>query len=67
MSTKTRSRLYGAAVRASAERAAKARKEADRLTCEAWNARMLGFRGPAQPSPTLGDARNAGYGFLGER
>jgi hypothetical protein len=25
---------------------------------------MLGFRGPAQPSPTLGDALNAGYGFL---
>jgi hypothetical protein len=25
---------------------------------------MLGFRGPAQPSPTLGDVLNAGYGFL---
>jgi hypothetical protein len=25
---------------------------------------MLGPRGPAQPSPTLGDALNAGYGFL---
>jgi len=25
---------------------------------------MLGFRGPAQPSPTLGDALNAGYGYL---
>ena len=24
---------------------------------------MLGFRGPAQPFPTLGDA-NAGYGYL---
>jgi hypothetical protein len=24
---------------------------------------MLGFRGPAPPSPTLGDALNAGYGF----
>jgi hypothetical protein len=22
---------------------------------EAWNQRMLGYRGPAQPSPTLGD------------
>jgi hypothetical protein len=64
MSTKSRNRLYGASVRASAERAAKARKEADKLACEAWNARMLGFRGPAQPSPTLGDALNAGYGYL---
>jgi hypothetical protein len=25
---------------------------------------MLGFQGPAQPSPTLGDALNAGYSFL---
>ena len=25
---------------------------------------MLGFRGPAQPSPTLGDALNAGYLYL---
>jgi hypothetical protein len=25
---------------------------------------MLGFRGPAQPSPTLGDALNAGFGYL---
>ena len=25
---------------------------------------MLGFQGPAQPSPTLGDAVNAGYGYL---
>jgi hypothetical protein len=23
---------------------------ADRLACEAWNKRMLGFQGPAQPS-----------------
>jgi hypothetical protein len=64
MSTKTRDRLYGASVRAWAARAAKARREADKLACEAWNARMLGFRGPAQPSPTLGDALNAGYGYL---
>ena len=31
---------------------------------EAWNKRMLGFQGPAQPSPTLGDAINAGFGYL---
>jgi hypothetical protein len=64
MSTKTRDRLYGASVRALAERAAEARERADRLACEAWNARMLGFRGPAQPLPTFGDALNAGYAYL---
>src|SRR6201999_4193245 len=26
--------------------------------------RMLGYKGPAQPSPTLGDALNAGYFYL---
>jgi hypothetical protein len=26
--------------------------------------RMLGIQGPAQPSPTLGDAINAGFGYL---
>jgi hypothetical protein len=47
-----------------AERATEARKEADRLAVEAWNKRMLGFQGPAQPSPTLGEALNAGYAYL---
>jgi hypothetical protein len=64
MSTKSRDRMYGAEVRISAQRAVAVRKEADKLACEAWNKRMLGFRGRAQPSPTLGDALNAGYGFL---
>jgi hypothetical protein len=27
-------------------------------------ARMLAFQGPAQPSPALGDALNAGYRYL---
>jgi len=47
-----------------AERATEARKEADRLAVAAWNKRMLGFLGPAQPSPTLGDALNARYRYL---
>jgi hypothetical protein len=64
MTTKSRHSIYGASVRAAAERAKEARKEADRLACEAWTKRMLGFRGPAQPSPTLGDALNAGYLYL---
>jgi len=64
MSTKPRESIYGASIRASAERAREARKKADRLACEAWNYRMLGYRGPAQPSPSLADALNAGYGYL---
>jgi hypothetical protein len=49
---------------AAGARAAAARKESDRLAVDAWNKRMLAFQGPAQPSPTLSDARNAGYGYL---
>jgi hypothetical protein len=64
MGTKSRETIYGSAIRASAERAREARKEADRLACEAWNQRMLGYKGPAQPSPTLGDALNAGFIYL---
>ena len=64
MGTKSRETIYGASVRAAAERATEARKEADRLAVEAWNKRMLAFKGPAQPSPALGDALNAGYAYL---
>ena len=64
MGTKSRETIYGASVRAAAERATEARKEADKLAVEAWNKRMLGFQGPAQPSPALGDALNAGYRYL---
>jgi len=48
----------------SAERAGNARKEADKFACVAWNERMLGYKGPAQPSPTIGDAINGGYPYL---
>jgi hypothetical protein len=44
-------------------RQSEARKTADRLACQAWNKRMFGFQGPAQPS-ALGDALNAGYLYL---
>lgn len=64
MSTKSREYLFGIQIRMSAERAKEARKVADRLACEAWNDRMLGYKGPAQPSPTIGDAINAGYSYL---
>jgi len=64
MGTKSRDYIYGSTIRATAERAKEARKEADKLACEAWNMRMLGYKGPAQPSPTLGDALNANYRYL---
>jgi hypothetical protein len=37
MGTKSRETIYGASVRATAERAARARKDADRLAVAAWN------------------------------
>ena len=53
MSTNSRDRLTGSSVRAAAERAAAARKKADKLACEAWTKPMLAFNGPTQPSPTV--------------
>jgi hypothetical protein len=64
MGTKSRETLYSASIQASAERAKEASKKADVLACQAWNQRMLGYKGPAQPSPTLGDALNAEYLYL---
>ncbi|MGJ5022314.1 hypothetical protein [Bradyrhizobium oligotrophicum] len=64
MSTKSRERLYGSAIRIAAEQATRARQKADRLACIAWNKLMLEAGGPAQPSPTLGEALNAGFGYL---
>lgn len=39
-------------------------READSLFCQSWNERMWSEGGPAQPSPTIGQALNAGFGFL---
>jgi len=64
MGSKSRESIYDGSIRASAERAKEARKVADRLAVKAWNDRMLGYQGPAQPSPKIGDALNAGYGYL---
>ncbi|MGY3482193.1 hypothetical protein ACVW1C_000076 [Bradyrhizobium sp. USDA 4011] len=57
MGFKSREYMFGATVRHLAELAADARWDADILTFQAWNARML-LPGPAQPSPALGDALN---------
>ena len=71
MSTKSRevlfgSRIVGARIRAESarRRAGKAVREADRAEAEAWSIRMEGYGGPAQPSPTLAQCLNGGYGWL---
>jgi hypothetical protein len=74
MSTKTREviwggRMMGADMRAQAARqdATKAARAADRAEAEAWSVRMEGYGGPAQPSPTIGQRVNGGYGLAGDR
>ena len=71
MSTKSRevifgSRIRGARIRAEGarEEAVKAVRAADRAEAEAWSIRMEGYGGPAQPSPTIGQCLNGGYGWL---
>ena len=64
MGTISKERLFGAAIEAAEQRAREARRVADVAACEAWNIRMKGYGGPAQPSPLLGDALNAGYRYL---
>ena len=56
----------GADMRAQAARqdATKAARAADRAEAEAWSVRMEGYGGPAQPSPTIGQCLNGGYGWL---
>src|SRR5712691_7093309 len=71
MSTRSRqsifsSRLTGAKIRAEGarEEAAQAIRKADRAEAEAWSIRMEGYGGPAQPSPTIAQCLNGGYGWL---
>jgi hypothetical protein len=71
MNTKSRevlfgSRIAGARIRAESarRRASTAIREADRAEAEAWSIRMEGHGGPAQPSPTLAQCLNGGYGWL---
>jgi hypothetical protein len=71
MSTKSRevifgSRIRGAKIRAEGARedAVKAVRAADHAEAEAWSIRMEGYGGPAQPSPTIGQCLNGGYGWM---
>jgi hypothetical protein len=60
MGTNHATRVFGSSVRASEQRAAAARKEADKRARDAWNKHMLGLRSPRR---CLGDALNAGFGY----
>ena len=71
MSTKSREVIYGgriigAKIRADGAREAanKAVREADRAAAELWSIQMEAYGGPAQPSPTIGQCINGGYGWL---
>ncbi len=60
------SRISGAKMSAehARERAREAAREADRAEAYAWSVRMEGYGGPAQPSPTIAQCLNGGYGWL---
>jgi hypothetical protein len=60
------SRISGAKMSAehAREEARKAAREADRAEAYAWSVRMEGYGGPAQPSPTIAQCLNGGYGWL---
>ena len=71
MRTKSRQTIYGGQIMGAKMRAEGARKraaetarEADRAEAEAWSIRMEGYGGPAQPSPTIAQCLNGGYGWM---
>lgn len=64
MGSISKERLWGATVATAEQRAKETRLVADVAACEAWNWRMRCYGGPAQPSPLLGDALNAGFRYL---
>jgi hypothetical protein len=71
MSTKSRQTIFGGAIigakiRADGarKRAVEAAREADRAEAEASSIQMEAYGGPAQPSPTLAQCLNGGYGWM---
>jgi hypothetical protein len=66
MGTKSRDHIMGAKIRAQGarQRAVKAMRDVDRADAEAWSVQMEGYYGPAQPSPTIAQCLNGGYGWL---
>ena len=72
MGGKSRQRLFGDRVRGAkvgarntpAHRPRKRKAQTDAAECLLWSEQMEGFGGPAQPSPTLAQCLNGGYGWL---
>jgi hypothetical protein len=71
MSTKSREVIWGSQIRGAKISAEHARqqaiaavRDADRAEAYAWSVRMEGYGGPAQPSPTIAQCLNGGYGWL---
>jgi hypothetical protein len=68
----SRRRIFGDRVRGAKisaeharEHAREAVRKADAAECLLWSEQMEGFGGPAQPSPTIAQCLNGGYGWLG--
>jgi hypothetical protein len=67
MSTKTNEVIYGGRIigaRIRAHGARQAASKAVRAGAELWSIQMEAYDGPAQPSPTIGQCNNGGYGWL---
>jgi hypothetical protein len=71
MGTRSREVIWSSSIRGAKmsaeharERAREAAREADRAEAYAWSVRMEGYGGPAQPSPTIAQCLNGGYGWL---
>jgi hypothetical protein len=67
----SRRRIFGDRVRGAKisadharEQARETVREADAAECLLWSEQMEGFGGPAQPSPTIAQRLNGGYGWL---
>jgi len=58
-------RIIGARIRVEGaqEAAQKAVREADRAAAELWSIQMEAYGGPAQPSPTIAQCLNGGFGW----
>jgi hypothetical protein len=71
MGGRSRQRIFGDRVRSARISAQDARahaelavRAADAAECLLWSEQMEGFGGPAQPSPTITQCLNGGFGWL---
>ena len=71
MGARSRDRIFGDKLRIAKLNLESAKREARQVgskiaaaECDMWSARMEGFGGPAEPSPTIQQALGAGHFFL---